>query len=111
MNAWTWVLIGLSAAGVVLALVPLVTVVRLALRVRSRVNALQQARLFTSLESLQLQRAHLESTAAKAAPLGRRAKAAIETLRSTGESSGYPQAREALSNAGAEISELLTELR
>lgn len=111
MSAWTWVLIGLCAAGVLLPLVPLVTVIRLALRLRSRVNDLQNARLFTSLESLQLQRAHLESIAAQAAPLTQRAIAAAETIRASAAAAAYPEMRESLRDAGAEISGLIAALR
>ena len=111
MSAWTWVLIGLSVVGVLLPLVPLVTVIRLALRLRSRVNELQRARLFTSLESLNLQRAHLESIASQAAPLAQRAQAAVETIRASSVTSGYPVMREALRSAGAEITSLVDALR
>lgn len=111
MSSWTWVLIGLCAAGVLLPLVPLVSVLRLALRLRSRVNDLQNARLITSLESLQLQRARLESIAAQAAPLAQRAQAAAETIRTSPAAADYPEMRESLGAAGAEISGLITALR
>lgn len=111
MSAWTWVLIGLSAAGVLLALVPLFTVLKLARRLRSRVNDLQQARLFTSLESLNLQRAHLESIAADAAPLVARARMAVETIRESAQASGYSDMRDAMQSAGTEISALVEDLR
>lgn len=111
MSAWTWVLVGLCALGIVLAVAPLFSVLRLALRLRSRLNDLQQARLFTSLESLNLQRAHLESVAAGAAPLAARAQAAIETIKSSAQTSGYLEMRDAMRTAGAEISSLLEELR
>lgn len=111
MSAWTWVLIGLCAAGVLLPLVPLVTVIRLALRLRSRVNDLQNARLFTSLESLQLQRAHLESIAVQAATRTQRAIAAAETIRASAATAAYPEMRESLRDAGAEISGLIAALR
>lgn len=109
MSAWTWVLVGLCAAGVLFPIIPLVVVLRLALRLSSRVRDLQHSRLMTSIESLQLQRAHLESIAAKAAPLAQRSQAAIETIGSS--TSGYLEVREALRSTGEEISELVTTLR
>lgn len=111
MSGWTWVLIGLCAAGVLLPLVSLVPVLRLALRLNSRVRDLQQSRLFTSIESLKLQRAHLEAVAAKAAPLAQRAQAAFDNLRTSPVAAGSGEMREALRSAGAEISELVNTLR
>lgn len=111
MSAWTWVLIGLCAAGVLLPLVPLAAVLRLMLRLRSRANDLQNARLFTSLESLQLQRARLESIAAQAAPLAERAQAAAQTIRASAATAAYPEMRESLRDAGADIAELIAALR
>lgn len=111
MSAWTWVLIGLCALGVVLALAQFFTVLRLALRLRSRVNDVQHARLFASLESLNVQRAHLEAIAASAAPLAVRAQAAIESMKTSARSSGYLEMREAMRSAGAEISSLVEALR
>lgn len=111
MTVWTWVLVGLCAAGVLMALASLVPVVRLALRLRSRVNDLQNARLFTSIESLELQRKHLEQVAEDAAPLVQRAQTAVEQLRASAKESGYPQVHDALQSAGAEIADLLAALR
>lgn len=111
MNDWTWVLIGLCAAGVLLPLVSLIPVLRLASRLNSRVRDLQQSRLFTSVESLQLQRAHFESIAAKAAPLALRAQAAVEIMRKSPAAAGSGEMREALRSAGAEISELFVALQ
>ena len=111
MTLWTWVLVGLCALAVILALVPVYSVVRLTRRLRSRVDALQQARLFASLESLNLQRARLESIAAKAAPLAVRAQAAVASLKSSTQSSGLPEMRDAMQSAGAEIDSLAETLR
>lgn len=111
MSSGTWVLTGLCLAGLVLALASVVPVLRLALRLRSRVNALQHARLFTSLESLELQRKHLQHVAAQAAPLARRAQGAVAQLRASAHDSGYVQMRDALQTAGAEIDELIDTLR
>lgn len=111
MSVWTWVLIGLCALGVILPLVPFLAVLRLALRLRSRLSDLQQARLFTSLESLKLQRAHLEATSARAAALAARAQAALTVIRGSAESSGYLQMRDAMQSAGSEIESLVETLR
>lgn len=111
MSVWTWVLIGLCAVGVFLPLVPLVAVLRLALRLRSRARDLQNARLFTSLESLELQRARLEAIAGRAAPLAQRAQSAAQTIRTSASAAAYPAMRESLGAAGAEISGLIADLQ
>lgn len=111
MSAGTWVLTGLCVAGVILPLIGALIVLRLALRLRSRASRLQHARLFTSLESLQLQSNRLQLLAVRAAPLTRRAQAAIQTIASARSASGYPQMRDALQSAGAEISALISDLR
>lgn len=111
MSAWTWALVGLAAAGVLLPLFPAVAILRSALHLRSRVAALQQSRLITSLESMQLQAARLESIAAQAPPLLARAKAAAETIRQSAAASRWTPMRDALGSAGEEISRLSIELR
>lgn len=111
MTAWTWVLIGLCAAGVLLAITSVIPVIRLALRLRSRINALQHARLFTSMEALQLQTKRLQHIAEQAAPLAQRAQAAIQKIRHGADDAGSVQMRDALQSAGAEITELLEALR
>lgn len=111
MSAWTWVLIGLCAAGVLLALAPAIPLVRLTLRVRSRVDELQRARLFTSLESLDVQGKHLEHLAREANSLAQRAQRAMAQIRASANESGYAQMQDALHSAGAEISQLLVALR
>ncbi|HKU67198.1 MAG TPA: hypothetical protein VJP85_05430 [Candidatus Baltobacteraceae bacterium] len=111
MSAWTWVLIGLCAAGVLLAIASCVPVIRLVLRLRSRVQNLQNARLFTSAQALQLQGNRLEHIAGKAAPEAARAKAAVETIRAGAATAGVPEISDALSAAGAQISQLIATLR
>jgi hypothetical protein len=111
MSAWTWVLIGLSAAGVLLALAPVIPLLRLALRLRSRMNHLQNARLFTSLESFDVQRKHFEHVAQEADSLAQRAQRAMEQLRASANESGYAQMQDALRSAGEELSQLLVALR
>ena len=111
MSLWTWVLVGLVAAGVLLPLFPAVACLRSALRLRSRVAALQQSRLVTSLESMQLQAARLEGIAAQAPPLAARARTAVETIRQAGAPSRWMPMRDALRDSGAEISQLAADLR
>jgi hypothetical protein len=111
MSAGTWVLTGFLVAGVLLPLIGALAVLRLVLRVRSRIAQMRHARLFTSLESLQLQNARLQLLLRRAAALASRAQAATETLRASTAASGYPQIRQALQSAGAEISALFTALR
>ena len=111
MSDWTWVLLGLCVAGLLLPIVPAILVLRGVMRVRSRTNALKNSRLFTSLEALQLQSVRLQHVAAEAAPLAKRAQTAIETIRSSSAASGTAQARASLQYAGAEITGLLEDLR
>lgn len=111
MSLWTWVLIGLCAAGALLPLVSVILVLRPALRLRSRLNELRRSRLFTSLEAMQLQRAHLKNIAAQAAALSQRAQAAAGLIRQSAAQSGYAEMRNALGSAGVNISELVASLR
>lgn len=104
-------LIGLCAAGVLLALMSLIPVVRAALRLRNRVNDLQHARLFTALESLEMQNVRLQQLSAQAAPLALRAQAAVQTLRDTFSERPYVQISEALQSTGASLRDLLAALR
>jgi hypothetical protein len=109
MYLWTWVLTGLCLAGMALALVYVIPVIRLMLRVRARVDNLQHARLFTSMQALELQRKRLEHIAREAAQPAARAQAAVETIRSA--TAGFGDMREALRSAGSEISQLFMTLR
>jgi hypothetical protein len=111
MNLWSWVLIGLCAAGALLALGSIVPVIRLSIRIRNRVNELQHARLFTALESLELQNARLQNLAEQLAPLTRRAQAAIGELRSSASRARYADISRALQAIGADIRELFQALR
>ena len=111
MSVWTWVLAGLCAAAVVLALAPLVPMLRMALRLRARLAALQNARLFVSLQSLELQAKRLEAIAAQAEPLAGRANGALQQIRNAGSESGYQEMHGALRDAGAEITALFEALR
>lgn len=111
MTVWTWVLVGLAAAGVLLPLVPMVAIVRSAMRLRSRVAALSQSRLITSLESLELQGARLESIAGQAPPLAARARSALRTIHEATAPARFAPMRDAVRSAGAEIAQLTSELR
>ncbi len=110
MSFWTWVLVGLCAGGVLLPLMSVVPVLRRAARLRRRMETLQQARLFTSLESLNLQKARLQHLNRQAEPLVERAHAAIETLAgSTSRTSAGM--RDALESTGAAIRDLVSAMR
>ncbi len=111
MSLWTWVLVGLCVAGFVLALASLVPVVTLALRLRKRIKELQSSPVFASLESLQMQANRLSNTATKIQRLAERANAAVASLQTSREASGVDEARKSLEAAGADIHELLQELR
>jgi len=111
MYLWTWVLTGLCLAGVLAGLAYVIPVIRLALRLRARVENLQHARLFTSAQALDLQRKRLEHTAREAAPLIARAQTAVETIRASASTAGVNDMRDAMRSAGAEISQTLTTLR
>ena len=111
MSVWTWVLIGLCAAGAVLALVSAVPVIRLALRIRARARSLQSARLFMSVEALQLQGKRLQRTAAQAMPLAQRAQVAVQRIRAAAADPEYVRMREALESTGSPITALLEALR
>jgi biopolymer transport protein ExbB/TolQ len=111
MSVWTWVLIGLCALSVLLVLASIVPVVRLALRLRARVNNLKNARVLASAESLQLQAKRLQRIAGEAAPLADRARDALTRIRATADEADYPVMRDALESTGAEIDALIQTLR
>jgi hypothetical protein len=111
MSLWSWVLVGLCAAGALLALGSVAPVLRLALRLKNRVNDMQHARLFTALESLKLQNARLENLSEQLPPLSKRAQEAIDELRSSTSSATYAEMTNALQSTGEEIKVLLEALR
>ena len=111
MNLWSWVLIGLCAAGALLALGSVIPVLRISTRVQNRVSDLQHARLFTALESLELQNARLQNLSQQLAPLSIRARAAIATIRANTSAANYAPMTNALRSAGAQIHDLFEALR
>jgi len=111
MYFWTWVLTGLCLAGVLLGIAYVIPVIRLALRLRARVENLQHSRLFASAQALELQSKRLEHIAREAAPLATRTQAAIETIRTSPSTAGADEMRDAMRSTGAEISQTLTALR
>jgi|GEM_PF-2933974 len=111
MYLWTWVLTALCVAGLVLAIAPVFSVLALLKRVRSRAVDLRHARLFMSLESLQLQGTRLARLAQNAPDLGLRVRLALARIRSAREQSGYEQSRAAVFHAGDQVSALYTELQ
>jgi hypothetical protein len=111
MSVWTWVLIGLGVAGALLGTFSLAAVIREALRLRARVKALRNSRLFLAAQSMQIQTARLSHISAQAQPLVQRAQAAAAVIRASSEEARMPQAKAALRESGAEISALLEDLR
>ena len=110
MSAWLWVLVGLSAAGVLLALASLVPVVTAALHLRNKLRDLQRRPLFLSMQSMQLQSNRLTHTAAQAQPLVARGQAAIASIRKSAGDLALPDAQRELHAVGAELHELSDEL-
>lgn len=111
MSAWTWVLVGLSAAGVLLAAGSVIAVVLQALRLRSKVAAVRTRPLFHSLESLQLQGSRLSRLAATVQPLAKRAQAAVSSIQESARILSLPQARVSLERTGEDVRELIEDLR
>jgi hypothetical protein len=111
MSVWTWVLIGLCAAGVLLALGSIVPVIFAALRLRAKLKSIQDRPVFTAAQLLPVQGAHLAKAAADARPLVERAQAAVESIRYSAEHSGYAESRRALEETGSELNDLFSDLR
>lgn len=110
MSVWTWVLIGLSVGGALLAVFSVAAVAAEAFRVHARVRELSNSRLFMSLESMQIQSGRLSRLAAQVQPLATRARAAVAQIRGAGGQAEMPQMRAALEQSGAELSALLEAL-
>ena len=111
MSVWTWVLVGLVAAGILLALVSIAGAALVAMRVRRRIEALQNSRLATSLRDLQFQTERLAAGSARATPLIERSKSALASISASVDALKCEPARRALERTGAEISALAGELR
>jgi hypothetical protein len=111
MSAWTWVLVALCILGAALALGSFIPVVLAALRVRTKMKDLKRSPLFLSLESLRIQQNRLSRIAAETAPLQKRAQAAIASMDESTRTSGLPESRAALEEAGANLHALYEELR
>lgn len=111
MSAWTWVLVGLSAAGVVLAVSSVIAVVLQALRLRSKVAAVRTRPVFHSLESLQLQGSRLSRLAPTVQPLAQRAQVAISSIQESAQILSLPQARVSLERTGDDVRALIADLR
>lgn len=111
MNLWTWLLIGLCAVGVLVAIGSVVAVIRSALRLRAKLKNLQSRPIFVAPQMLSIQAAHLGKVASDAQPLVQRAQAAVKSIRRSGTDSGLPEARRALEDAGEDLRELYSDLR
>jgi hypothetical protein len=111
MSVWTWVLIGLGAAGALLGFASLVPVLLEALRLRKHVAGLSNSRLFLAAQSMQIQTARLSHLSGQAQALAGRAENAVASIRTGAGEAAMPQARIALQDTGAEIAALLEDLR
>jgi hypothetical protein len=110
MALWTWVLIGLCAAGVILSVAAVPPVIAAGLALSSRLKQLRSSQLALSIESLQLQTNRLSNIAHQAGAVGERAKFATSEVKVSAEISGVNDAKAAMRRAGASISELLEDL-
>lgn len=88
MTIWTWALITLCAAGIVLALVSSAIALADALRLNRRVRELRTSPFVTKLESLQIQVARISRIPDDAERLSKRAQAALESLREAPKTAG-----------------------
>lgn len=111
MSAWTWVLVGLCAAGALLALGSTIPVLLAVFRVRAKMQDMKRRPVFLALESLRVQGAHLSKTAADARPLVARAQTAATTIQLSLAESGAIESRLALERAGAGLHDLYDDLR
>jgi hypothetical protein len=111
VSLWAWVLIGLSAAGVLLALVSVVPVIIAALRLRKRMTTLRSNSVFLSTLGLQIQMNHLTHAVQGARPISERARVALASIRRSANEAGVPQARAAMQQTGANITALIDDLR
>lgn len=110
MSAWTWILIALCAAAVVLAVAGMLFTLLAALRVRRRIDDMQNNPLLLTLEMLQIQAARLSRTAAQAGPLIERMRLAIAEIRQAPANAGLTEAQASLRWTGAQIQALLRDL-
>lgn len=111
MFVWTWVLLVLCLAGVLLALVSIIRIVPLALRLKRRADALSESRLATSMAGLEIQGRRLSALQGEIEPLAVRANAAVAVAKTAVEDLKMPKAAAAMQDAGAEISGLFEDLR
>lgn len=111
MSLWTWLLIGLCAAGILLAIGSTIPVILAALGLRAKLKSVQNQPLFNAAQSLSIEEAHLAKVAADARPLAQRAQAAVQSIRQSRADSRLPEARRALEDAGADLRDLYSDLR
>jgi len=111
MSPWTWVLIALSAAGVVLAFVSVALVALAFVRLKKRIDAIRRSQLFLSVKSLQIQGERLRRTAERGRAVTNRSALAAQTMRDSVEHSGVTQTKTALADAGSDMQRLFVALR
>ena len=111
MSPWTWLLIGLSAAGLLLVLISIVLVVAQVFALRKKMNALSRRPVLLSLQSLKIQASRFGPMASDAKGLTTRATAAVGSIQADSQTLSMPAAREALDETGAELAQLRDDLR
>jgi hypothetical protein len=107
----TWLLVGLCAAGFILAIAYVIPVFLAVKQLRARLEALKHSRLFVSAMSLQLQANRFSRIAERARAVAQRGSTAVASIETSVEEIRMPQAREAIGGAGAGIVELAEDLR
>ena len=111
MHAGAWVLVILSSAGLLLAVAGVLQVLRGMGRLSARLETLANSRLATSIAGLEIEGARLEAMSRRAAPLLKRGQAALAEIRQNARDLNPAPAREAMQQAGRDISALAQDLR
>lgn len=111
MNLYLWILVGLVAAGLILALIPLPGFIGALMRVKRHTEALRQSQLLLSAQSLAIQSQRFSKYPADAQALVKRASAAIESARISADELRLERARESLADTGEELRALGRDLR
>lgn len=111
MSAWTWLLVGLCAAGALLALISIIRVALLANRVSTRINELSRSRLFISLQSLSIQGDRLSRLPSALSPLQERVENAVASIPQSLRTLQLAEARRTLAATGAQLRALFIELQ
>lgn len=110
MDMWSWVLIGLCAAGALLALIGSVQTLVAGIRLNRRLTALRESPFVTKLESLQIQVDRLARNATDAQELERRLRVAVDSIRASAGKSGLDAVRDSWQSCSVELRAMVEEL-